>query len=74
MGNGRRLGIGGAVVIWVYVTAVVILVAATWFLRGRRPDSGMTTYRKHIDALSPESRRSVREVNERGQNGKRRNI
>jgi hypothetical protein len=52
-------------VIWVYVAAVVIMVVATWILRGRKPDSGMTSYRKHIDALSSESRRGVREVNER---------
>lgn len=57
---------------WVYVAAIVILVAATWLLRGRKPDSGMTTYRKHIDALSSESRREVRD-NARGQNGNRRN-
>jgi hypothetical protein len=59
-------------VIWVFIAAVVILVVATWFLRGRRPDSGMTSYRKHIDALSSESRRGVREVNDRGQSSKRR--
>ena len=58
--------------IWIYVAAVVIMVVATWLLRGRRPESGMTSYRKHIDALSSESRRGVREVNARGQNGNRR--
>ena len=47
--------------IWVYVIVFVILAGATWFLRRRRPDSSMTTYRKHIDALSSESRRGVRE-------------
>lgn len=31
----------------------------------------MTTYRKHIDALSSESRRGVREVNDRSQSNKR---
>jgi len=72
MGRRRRLGFGGAVVIYAYIAGFVVLVAATWLLRSRRPDSGMTTYRKHIDALSPESRRNVREVNERRQNGKRR--
>ncbi|MCE9622460.1 MAG: hypothetical protein K8R99_08965 [Actinomycetia bacterium] len=58
--------------IWVYVVAFVILVVATFLLRGRRPDSGMTSYRKHIDALSSESRRGVREVNDRTQSTKRR--
>ncbi len=58
--------------IWVYVAAVVVMAVAAWLLRGRRPDSGMTSYRKHIDALSSESRRGVREVNDRGQSSKRR--
>ncbi len=58
--------------IWVYVAAIVVMVVATWFLRGRRPDSDMTTYRKHINALSSESRRGVREVNDRTQSNKRR--
>ncbi len=58
--------------IWAYIAAVVILVVATWFLRGRRPETGMTSYRKHIDALSSESRRGVREVNDRGQSSKQR--
>ena len=57
--------------IWVYVIAFVILAGATWLLRSRRPDSSMTTYRKHIDALSSESRRGVREVNDRSQADKR---
>ena len=57
--------------IWIYVAAFVILAGATWLLRRRRPDSSMTTYRKHIDALSSESRRGVREVNDRSQSNKR---
>ena len=60
--------------IWVYIAAVVVLAAATWFLRGRKPDSGMTTYRRHIDALSSESRRGVREVHDRGQSSKKRKL
>ena len=58
---------------WIYVAAVVVLVVATWFLRVKRPESGMTSYRKHIDALSSEARRGVREVNDRAQNSKRGN-
>ena len=53
---------------WVYVAAVVVLVVATWFLRVKRPDSGMTSYRKHIDALSSDARRGVREVHDRNRN------
>lgn len=58
--------------IWVYIAAVVIMIVTTLLLRRRRPDSGMTTYRKHIDALSSESRRGVREVHNRNQRDKRR--
>lgn len=58
--------------IWVYIGAVVIMIVATLILRGRRPDSGMTTYRKHIDALSSDARRGVREVHNRNQSDKRR--
>jgi hypothetical protein len=63
--------LGHGFVIWIYVAAAVVLVVATWLLRVKRPESGMTSYRKHIDALSSESRRGVREVNDR--NSKRRN-
>ena len=58
---------------WIYVAAAVVLVVATWLLRVKRPDSGMTSYRKHIDALSSDARRGVREVNDRNQNSRRRN-
>lgn len=72
MGRRCRLGIGGQLMIWVYIGAVVIMIVATLILRGRRPDSGMTTYRKHIDALSSDARRGVREVHNRNQSDKRR--
>lgn len=58
--------------IWVYVAGFVVLSAATWFLRSRRPDSGSTTYRRHIDALSPESRRATFEGNDVTNNTTRR--
>ncbi|MBI4884310.1 MAG: hypothetical protein HY826_09690 [Actinobacteria bacterium] len=58
---------------WVYVLIAVVLVVSVWLMRGRRVESGMTSYRKHIDALSSESRRGVREVNDRQRNGRRPN-
>ena len=43
------------------VAAVVLLVAIGLIAYSRRPrqDSGLTSFRRHIDALSPESRREV---------------
>ena len=41
--------------------AVVLLLAIGLIAYTRRPrqDSGLTSFRRHIDALSPESRREV---------------
>ena len=43
------------------VVAVVLLIAIGLIAYSRRPrqDSGLTSFRRHIDALSPESRREV---------------
>jgi hypothetical protein len=43
------------------VAAVVLLIAIGLIAYTRRPrqDSGLTSFRRHIDALSPESRREV---------------
>jgi hypothetical protein len=43
------------------VAAVVLLVAIGLIAYSRRPrqDAGLTSFRRHIDALSPESRREV---------------
>lgn len=43
------------------VAAVVLLVVIGLIAYTRRPrqDSGLTSFRRHIDALSPESRREV---------------
>jgi hypothetical protein len=42
---------------------VVALAAVIWMLAVRRPrhDAGIAGFRKHIDALSPESRREVQD-------------
>lgn len=46
---------------WIVVAAVVVLGSAvTVLLRQRaRHESGITNFRRHIDALSPEARREV---------------
>jgi hypothetical protein len=43
------------------VVAVVLLLAIGLIAYTRRPrqDAGLTSFRRHIDALSPESRREV---------------
>ena len=43
------------------VAAVVLLVVIGLIAYTRRPrqDAGLTSFRRHIDALSPESRREV---------------
>ena len=46
------------------VVGIVVLVGASLFLalRGRpRHEDGLTSFRRHIDALSPEARREVQD-------------
>jgi len=44
----------------VIVTAVVVALAIIWLKgRRRRPVDGVASFRRHIDALSPEARREV---------------
>jgi MprA protease rhombosortase-interaction domain-containing protein len=49
------------VTVVIAVAAVVLLLAIGLIGYTRRPrqDSGLTSFRRHIDALSPESRREV---------------
>ncbi len=56
----------------VVVVVVVVLAAMAFLLIGRRrPDDGVTSFRRHIDALSPEARREVIErVQNARENGK----
>jgi hypothetical protein len=50
------------ILVAVIVVAVVVLVVIAWtVLRRPRQDPGITGFRKHIDALSPESRREVQD-------------
>ena len=45
----------------IVAVAVVLIVAILLIAYTRRPkqDAGLTSFRRHIDALSPESRREV---------------
>jgi uncharacterized membrane protein len=51
------------------VTLVIIIVAVVLvavigviaYVRRPRPDAGLTSFRRHIDALSPESRREMQD-------------
>jgi hypothetical protein len=47
-------------VIWVLVAIVVVVVAVlVVVLRRPRQEPGVASFRRHIDALSPEARREV---------------
>ena len=50
-----------AVALVVIAVAIVLVAAGAWALaRGRHDaDDGVTSFRRHIDALSPEARREV---------------
>jgi flagellar biosynthesis/type III secretory pathway M-ring protein FliF/YscJ len=47
----------------IIVAAVVVVVVALllWITRTPRQEPGVASFRRHIDALSPESRREVME-------------
>jgi hypothetical protein len=46
-------------VVIVVVVAVVLLLAVAAFARSRRSNDGVDSFRRQIDALSPEARRPV---------------
>jgi cytoskeletal protein RodZ len=46
--------------IWVVLVVVVIVIGAAWWLRARQPErESVDSFRRQIDALSPEARRPV---------------
>ena len=49
------------IVIIVVVAVVVVVAVALWITRTSREETGVANFRRHIDALSPESRREVME-------------
>jgi hypothetical protein len=52
---------GVAIAVVVVVAAVAVLLVVLVRLRRRRSESGVTSFQRHIDALSPENRREVAE-------------
>jgi len=54
------------------IAIVVMVVVAGLLLLNRRPrqDEGLTSFRRHIDALSPEARRDVQERVRRREEGR----
>jgi len=58
----------------VVIAAIVVLLVAVLFLAVRRrprQDDGLRSFRRHIDALSPEARREVQERARRHDGGSR---
>jgi hypothetical protein len=47
------------VVISVAAAVLLLVIALIAYTRRPRQDAGLTSFRRHIDALSPESRREV---------------
>lgn len=57
----------------VVIVLAVVLVGAAGYLAVRsrpRQDEGISTFRRHIDALSPEARREVHERARRHEEGR----
>jgi hypothetical protein len=54
------------------IAIVVMVLVAGLLLLNRRPrqDEGLTSFRRHIDALSPEARRDVQERVRRREEGR----
>ena len=54
------------------VLAVMLVVAVVILVGRRRPrqDAGLTSFRRHIDALSPEARREVHDRNRKHDEGR----
>jgi hypothetical protein len=47
------------VTIAIVAVALIIAIVVIAYVRRPRQDAGVTSFRRHIDALSPESRRAV---------------
>ncbi|MBI4935160.1 MAG: hypothetical protein HY828_14860 [Actinobacteria bacterium] len=47
--------------IWILVAIAAVAMLGVWYLLARRPrqEPGVVSFRRHIDALSPEARREV---------------
>jgi|LakMenEpi03Aug12_release.lakeMendotaPanAssembly.Ray.scaffolds.fasta_scaffold451181_2 hypothetical protein len=60
-------------VVGIVVISLLVVAAAVVLGIGRRPrqDDGIETFRRHIDALSPEARQAVTARNRRRTDGNR---
>jgi hypothetical protein len=58
------------VVIVVLIVMLVIALVILYSRRRPRQDEGMQTFRRHIDALSPEARREVMDRARRHEEGR----
>jgi preprotein translocase subunit SecG len=58
-------------VIIVVVIVLVVLAVVLVVFRRPRQDEGMSSFRRHIDALSPEARREVQDRARRHDEGQR---
>jgi len=47
------------VTIAIVAVVLVVVIVVIAYVRRPRQDAGVTSFRRHIDALSPESRRAV---------------
>ena len=47
------------VTITIVAVALIVAIVVIAYVRRPRQDAGVTSFRRHIDALSPESRRAV---------------
>ena len=47
--------------IWVLIAIAAVALVGVWYMLARRPrqEPGVVSFRRHIDALSPEARREV---------------
>jgi molybdopterin synthase catalytic subunit len=59
VGVGRSADSVVTVVIGLVALALIIVIGLMAYSRRPRQDAGLTSFRRHIDALSPESRREV---------------
>ena len=70
--GAQRLRSAERLVTYVIAAAAVVLLIAIGliaFSRRPRQDAGLTSFRRHIDALSPEARREVHERVRRNKEG-----
>ena len=58
-------------VILVVVGVLVVVAVVVLIFRRPRQDDGVSSFRRHIDALSPEARREVQERARRHDEGQR---